>query len=297
MPAIAPLQGAATRVAARTIEAAGDYVDIGAPRIRAPRNSRVVGTVAGVDLLSNPLLPPGVHARWAVPPGTLFGEAPDVKVGVHHLDQGMLGDCWLLAAAGAIADRSPRTIQSLFKEGKDTITVKLADGPVAVSRELPMSHGKMLLGGGDAGDPVLWPAYLEKAVAAIAPGGYRALDGGQPMVGYRLLLGEVSQYRTAPKDLLGDLARRLRRGEPAVVGSRPQDTPTRRTLANRYDVVGLHGYIVHDVSRDLTGKQLVHLVNPWGATHPRPMPESALRELTFTVQTPRENYYVAPRRS
>ncbi len=132
--------------------------------------------------------------------GTLFGSGGPVYTDV---EQGTVGDCWLLASAAEVAARDPGYITNMFTyDGTNTVngatvgvyTVRfyapVGDGVphyVTVDTELPA-------GGGMYDHPVngvLWAALLEKAYCEASAAGwvetgngnsnsYNVLNGGWP---------------------------------------------------------------------------------------------------------------------
>lgn len=120
------------------------------------------------------------------------------------VDQGGVGDCWLLSAISALAEFDD-AISTLFKKRRDlhlppkdtwnTYTLTLYDlrtwEPVDVvidERLIFDEKSDSLLGckPGPAGD--LWPSLVEKAVAAHC-GGWDKIDGGQCTHAWRILTG------------------------------------------------------------------------------------------------------------
>ena len=132
-------------------------------------------------------------------------------VAVEDLEQGQVGDCWLISAFAALAE-SPANVQQLF----DPATGELArDGtykiklfhPVdrkwltlAVDDRLPAGPGHVAL----SKQGELWPCLLEKAFAELF-GGYRALTGNSPLLGLGCLTGihgsRLLQFFNYPKRL------------------------------------------------------------------------------------------------
>lgn len=127
----------------------------------------------------------------------------------RDVDQGGVGDCWLLSAISAMAefDKSISTLfkkrRDLHKPPKDTFNkyvVQLYDLKtwkpvnVVVDERLIWDDGAGdLLGAKASGQGDLWPLLLEKAVAAHC-GGWDKIDGGQCTHAWRILTGCKEVY-------------------------------------------------------------------------------------------------------
>lgn len=99
------------------------------------------------------------------------GPTPD------DVEQGWVGDCWLLSAFSSVAAVDPGHIRGMITDhGDGTYTVHFTEGDVTVDDQLPYrvtSDGtiKLVYAGGEIGPGVpIWPAIVEKA-QAIAMGG------------------------------------------------------------------------------------------------------------------------------
>lgn len=149
--------------------------------------------------------------------GTLFQD--DIKF--TDINQGALGDCWLLAAAASVASFQPDQIKQLFHDNGDgtygvrfygltSETSPQDEHWVTVNQDLIVSPSRpdRLLGA--AGSPTksldaeLWPSLLEKALAQASETGvfqpqrplainsYRALEDGEDE-GLAMLTGLPTQ--------------------------------------------------------------------------------------------------------
>lgn len=295
MPSITPLARIAGSARTATTGPASELLPEAARMARgtaarqAAPGSRVLDVVEGVELLANPRLPDKLSTRvWGVPEGaTVFGRRPDARVSIEHIDQGTLGDCWSLSTMGALAHREPEVIANLVRESGDHVIVAFPDRPVAVTRELPLEHGEPRFAATGNDDPVLWPAYVEKAQAALAPDGYRSLDGGFASEAFQLLLGRAPRDVDAAGSIARDLERAYGKGLPTVIGSRIEgDFPA--SIAKRMeqlDVLDTHYYTVRDV-RGSGDDMVATLFNPWGDTHPQPLGPSDLTALFDDLTTP-----------
>lgn len=137
----------------------------------------------------------------------------------HPLDveQGAVGDCWLLSAMSAVAEYAG-VIPTLFKKTPNlskrpldifneyTITLYDLSGPewkpvdiIVDERLCSKSDNSGLLGAHPSDSGELWVSYLEKAVAAHC-GGWDAIDGGVCVHAWRLLLGCRDVYTFKRQD-------------------------------------------------------------------------------------------------
>lgn len=227
--------------------------------------------------MREPPLPRVVRdVEWRRPDGTLWArdrssDAAAAKVRLSHVDQGFLGDCYLVAAMGAMALQQPTRIERMVTMRPDSVEVNLPAGTVRVTRDLPLRDGRPLFAASGT-NKVLWPAYIEKAVAATRRGGYGHLDhGGEVATAFRWLTGKAPRELPAPPsdNIVDDVAALLRDGRPVVV-----DAPlgragsSRRMLMDRLGLHGDHCYVVQaaDVRR---GAGTLRLWNPWGTDQPK----------------------------
>ena len=222
-----------------------------------------------------------VHdATYTEVPHELFAGDPDhpeeSAVDPTDLDQGMIGDCWLIASIGAIANTNPELIeQHIRANANGTYTVTLYDGgkavEVTVTPDIPTVQGNPLFvdnpDRSDAGEGTyeLWPHLLEKAAAQYY-GDYEDLEGDWPSKALELLSGEhVDTYDADWFGLddpdppsIGDLDALLD-GGGAVLVSTASDNRTK--LYEDGTLVQGHAYYVQTVDPDAG---TVTVVNPWG---------------------------------
>jgi len=248
--------------------------------LKAPAFS---GAIDGVNLLANPRLPRGIKpSTWGSPTGTLFGPVDAAtgrgKVLIDHVDQGQLGDCWFVAGEGAIADTTPKVFEDMLIEHPNGIMVRLPAGPTPISKDLPLRRdGTPLFAGSGPKDPVLWPAYVEKAVAARNSDGYRGLESGWARETFELLLGTKAPMIAKPAGMMDDMAARLKNGQAVTLGSTNESVASAAQLAalERNGAHTNHMYVVRDVIPAKEGQEAqAVLFNPWGGEHPKPMNES-----------------------
>jgi hypothetical protein len=154
--------------------------------------------------------------------------------------QGYIGDCFLIAACGAVAAANPDQIKkafspqapnktsynvTLYLKGKDR---KLAPHTVTVDTNLPTKLQQTSPAYAQTGKDFtqhkspLWPALIEKAYATMM-GGYAVLDeGGSPGKAMEALTGVKSdsdEIPTKEKELLTQFKEYEKSGKAVVVGS------------------------------------------------------------------------------
>lgn len=149
-------------------------------------------------------------------PGRGMGvvDEPNLKiigdVDPSDIDQGQVGNCWLLSGIASLAEydgairrlfRKTKNLHKMpFDDGRPNIyTITLWDLPtwkevdVVVDERLCAKADGSLLGAKPSEDGELWVCYLEKALAAHC-GGWDKIDGGQCTHAWALLTGCKKQY-------------------------------------------------------------------------------------------------------
>jgi hypothetical protein len=219
------------------------------------------------------LTEPAAQTGYSAVSGSLFGAN-----GPSYLDveQGYLGDCWLLASLAAVAARDPADIRSMFTADGTAVengsavslyTVRFYNSNgvaqyVTVDTELPS--------GGDYYDypanGVLWVALAEKAYAEANGAGivttmsersdsYAALNGGDPAWALQAITGKsANDFAINP----ANIAAAWNAGEIIVLGSSP--TPASPYIVG--DSQGTHAYAV--VNYTASSSSPFEVYNPWG---------------------------------
>jgi hypothetical protein len=207
------------------------------------------------DRIPDPLAAGRTYRTYAGRP--LF---PSTGPGAADVRQGPLGDCWLLAGLGAIAQDRPATLRQRVVDFDDgTYGVALGGSFYRVDNDLP---GYAELGREDA----LWVAVAEKAFAhhrrGSAGGDYASLVGGwgfevnrafgAATVGMRMIAG----YSSAAA-LADDIAARVADREAVTIGF--------LAVGAGVPIVPNHSYTVVGVARDAGGAVVsITVRNPWG---------------------------------
>jgi hypothetical protein len=202
--------------------------------------------------------------------GSLFGaDGPSYQ----DVEQGDVGDCWLLAGLAEVAARTPSEIENMFTYDGSTVengsvvgiyTVRFFNYAgraqyVTVDTELPA-------GGAFYDSPangVLWTALAEKAYAEANAAGfvttshmgrnsYAALDGGDPVWALQAITGKPARdFSIKPRNL----GAAWNDGQLIVLST---STPVSS------HVVSSHSYAV--VGYSASSAKPFEVYNPWGTT-------------------------------
>jgi hypothetical protein len=222
--------------------------------------------------------------------GTETGDAADIED--TDINQGNLGDCFLLSSIGEIARVDPALIKHAIKDNGDgtfTVTlyereggfwggVKSAFGHPSFQQVQVTVDGNFPAGGSvnsgatqdvvAGGKKEIWVQVLEKAYAKLH-GGYSGInDGGSPTDAIEALTGEKADEKSTGGLFGGisqkDLLAAFNAGKPIVM-----NTPdTKKQLP--FNLVPDHAYMLEDISVDANGKAQIKLRNPWGTTQLQP---------------------------
>ena len=207
----------------------------------------------------------------------LYLQEPDsyAPVSINDINQGGLGDCFLLAAIGELTLDRPAAITNMISanaDGTETVTLyEKSDGSfvptqINVDNTFPDNSVNCYGQGVFDGQQEIWAQVLEKALATLS-GGYDVIDqGGWPMFVMEELTGQaaegISPASLSVQNLLGYMAA----GDLIAF-----DTPASDSLA--YDLVGDHAYMFESLIT-VDGQAMIQLGNPWGNTEPQLIPLS-----------------------
>jgi hypothetical protein len=219
----------------------------------------------------------------------------------EDVNQGGLGDCYLLAALAAVARANPAAIESMIKDNGDgtyevTIYVdtawfskKLEKKTIKVKPTFPTEDGKPIYAeAGQAGPsgPKLWVMLIEKAYA-IHKGGYGSMEGGFGGPAMESITGKVSEVvKTSSKteDEIADLVEaKIAAGNAITAGADWALLQSTKDKAAADGIPALqHEYAVAGIDK---AAKTIDLQNPWGIQHIKALPLAKFKkwftELSF----------------
>ena len=216
----------------------------------------------------------GIH--WQDPTDPLFNG----PVSADDINQNQFGDCWFVASLSAVALKDPQFIQDGIKQNPNgTVSVRVWDKDgnyqwVTVTPDLPTdTNGNPIstYGNGDT-----WPAYYEKAFAAVykdenGEGGYGGIEGDDPKKSAPFLTGHSGSDITKSGGFLGlqsveddrfsTLRKEFESGK-AVTVSTPDDEDLDKNHPSEWGGTyhSNHAYYVRGFDADGN----IILGNPWG---------------------------------
>ncbi|WP_164020207.1 C2 family cysteine protease [Pyxidicoccus trucidator] len=222
-----------------------------------------------------------------VPNSSLFEAGADgTKAHWNDVQQGQIGDCYLMTSMGAIARANPAALENMIKgpdkEGAYTVTFHEKDWlgrdktvDIKVSPEMLLDKNKNPIYAGtpqDNGKAELWPAVIEKAYAQWK-GGYKDIVSGNSSDAMEAITGKDSSSFNPDKATLADLDKRLKAGEALTAGTHDDIKFLGIDFKDGTDGAAYKdGRLVADHEYFITGVDTkagtVTLRNPWGAGTP-----------------------------
>jgi len=204
---------------------------------------------------------------------------------VTDIDQGSLGDCYFLAALGAVAASNPEILENLISGPKDDgsydVTLYI-DGGLFRGRNATVINVFPSFPTNGSGDPVyaslpggtgegkeIWPLLFEKAWAKHN-GGYDEIEGGRVNEALEMITNKDTKVQNtrgmSESEILTTLNDALTSGSPVAADSHNFEKADKKKqeAAETDNVVGAHTYIVTAV--DVKGDS-ISLRNPWGHSH------------------------------
>jgi hypothetical protein len=225
-----------------------------------------------------------------------------VAISVNDINQGQLGDCYLLSSIGEIVLNHPSWITNMIQanaNGTETVTLyEAANGslpsfgttsfkPVAINVTNSFPSNAVNNGATQDvanGEKEIWVQVLEKAVANLY-GGYNMIgNGGYPSIAMEELTGCAASTTASGSLTVSQLQAGIAVGDLITF-----DTGGSGELA--YGLYGDHAYMFNGLST-VNGSVMVNLLNPWGFDDPQPIPFSQVSTVivqadfgTFSGQT------------
>lgn len=231
---------------------------------------------------------PAVVRATATPTPILYLQEAGTPalISVSDINQGQMGDCFLLSAIGEIALWHPSAIMNMITlnaDGTETVTLHLAASgqlptfgttsfkttTVTVTNSFP-SYAVNNGASQDVfnGQKEIWVQVLEKAVATL-DGGYGAIaNGGNPMIAMEELVGQPTTWLSPSTLTLQALQNDIAAGDLIVM-----DTFSSGGLP--YGLVSSHAYMFEALTMQ-NGTPMVQLGNPWGFDQPSLIPLAQL---------------------
>ena len=252
-----------------------------------------VETFGADELAANPVGMEGATFGAAIhnaaPTQVLFErEAADMtEISVNDINQGQIGDCFMLSPLGEMALFSSSTITRMIHANSNgTESVTLYQGfnggspgfgssrfPLrAVTEVVTNSFSSASVNNGALQDVVsgvkeIWAQVVEKAYAQLH-GGYGGIqNGGNPAIAMEELTGKAASWSSPANLTLAALVKDIAAGDLIVF-----DTGAGNA---KYNLFGNHAYMFESL-QTVGGVASVKLGNPWGYDQPTTVPVSQL---------------------
>lgn len=210
------------------------------------------------------------------------------EIDINDVEQGSLGDCYLIAAIAAIAQQNPELIRDMIHDNGDgTYTVTFhaknkllgfeTDGYSDVEITVSLDGNEYAHLGDQIGNSQeVWVQVIEKAYAEWR-GGYDHIEGGWPHKALEVLTGVDSVDYKPSKMTINDLASALDNGNAVTANSlidykieypwgeiNIPDKSDKMPLYLDDTLAASHAYTIQSVDLD---NGTVTLRNPWGFAH------------------------------
>jgi hypothetical protein len=211
------------------------------------------------------------HSRYIQANGDLFVDGPSYS----DVQQGDVGDCYLLSSLAEVAEKYPTVIENMFTDNGDgTFAVRFFENGVAryvtVNRELPINSR---FGFAEYANFViaphqeeLWVALAEKAYCQMNEAGwigqngansYKGINSGSPVDAIAQITGNSAGFTTitsnSSSSMLSTIVHAFENNQAVTLA-----TKNKGTAAN---VVSGHSYAMLDYN---ASTQQITLYNPWG---------------------------------
>jgi hypothetical protein len=206
-------------------------------------------------------------------------------ISISDINQGQIGDCFLLSAIGELVRTEPTAISNMIVQntnGTETVTLHIAAngalpffGTTAfktVSVVVANNFQSSSVNNGAAQDLVggvkeIWPQVVEQAVAQLSGGYANISHGGYPVVAMEELTGHAATYMSPASITLASLQ--------AMVAAKDMIVLDTAASNATYNLVGGHAYMFDSLVVQ-NGTTYIKADNPWGFNQPSLIPFSAL---------------------
>ncbi len=207
-------------------------------------------------------------------------------ISVDDINQGQLGDCFLLSSLGELAIYDPAAITKMIGvNANGTESVALFESPAGsvpgfgatqfsqTAQSVTNVFSSASVNNGANQDVVgsskeIWAQVVEKAYAQ-ANGGYAGINqGGNPCIALQQLTGHTAQWESPAAATAASLTSDVNAGDLIVM-----DTQNANSLP--YNLVGGHAYMFEGLVNS-GGVSCVKLGNPWGVDQPSLIPVTQL---------------------
>lgn len=246
------------------------------------------------------------HGEASEGPVSVKGAGDAHEFDATDVNQGGLGDCYLLAALMTLANTNPGLLDNAISEKKDDGTYDvtlykrkgflgsgdLEKQTVNVTSSFVVHKGTSTPAYAKGGDfdmeetfeREIWVQLIEKAYAKMN-GGYKKIDGGFEAVALEALTGEeygstglgngfLGIGKTSDADMKTNIKKAVDDKEPITASTKSQkaidkaDKKAGVTFAADNDIVGRHAYAVMEAD-----DSKIKVRNPWGSSAANAEPE------------------------
>jgi hypothetical protein len=207
-------------------------------------------------------------------------------INVADINQGQLGDCFLLSSIGEQALFHPNAISRMIHDngnGTETVTLYVdrngrlpnfnSTGFRTTTVTVDNTFSRRSVNNGYSQDTLgnqkeIWVQVLEKSVAMLN-GGYDAIaNGGYPVLAMEELTGQTATYVAPAQMTLAVLQKHVAAGDLMTF-----DTSSRGGLP--YGLVSNHAYMFSNLIGSGSATS-IQLLNPWGYNQPAAIPFARL---------------------
>jgi hypothetical protein len=199
------------------------------------------------------------------------------------INQGQIGDCFLLSSIGEIAMQKPSFISNMIHlNANGTETITLYEGSNGLAADYGTTKYKAVtevvsnvfqsngVNNGASQDVMasqkeIWPQVIEKADAQLngGPGLSSIANGGSPVIALEQLTGHAAQWVDPANLTLANLITFVNSADLLVFD-------TRASGALPSGLVNNHAYMFDGITGS-GANALVHFANPWGIDNPSPV--------------------------